>query len=212
MTPREMLDRARGRYATHHALIGKFVFELVIIFVGVTAAFAVESMRQRSADADYRDQMIGALIPTLDNLLRHDALMRREINGKLRAFEAARARGERPPIPVYREHGSERPPTRAWDGIVANGAARSLDPALYFDLALLYSRQESFGERYLRYNDFTERRVFTLRPGQADAYDGDGGLKPEFAAHIDRMRDLLMAAEQFDDQAIDLRNRLQNLQ
>lgn len=206
------VERIRQGIARHRSLIGRFVFELVIIFVGVSAAFAVESMRQRSADTEYRDQMIGALIPTLDNLLRHDALMRQEINGKLRAFEAARARGERPPIPVYREQGSERPPTRAWDGIVANGAARSLDPALYFDLALLYSRQESFGERYLRYNDFTERRVFTLRFGQADAYDADGGLKPEFAAHIDRMRDLLMAAEQFDDQASDLRARLQRLQ
>lgn len=208
MSAGSLRARLTRAYAAHRSLIRKFVFELVIVFVGVSAAFAVESMRQRSAATEYRNQMIGALIPTLDNLLRHDALMREEIEGKLRAFEAARARGERPPIPVYREHGSERPPTRAWDGIVANGAARSLDPALYFDLALLYSRQESFGERYLRYNDFTERRVFTLRRGHADAYDDDGGLKPEFAAHIDRMRDLLMAADQFDDQAIELRDQL----
>ena len=39
-------------------LIGRLLFEIVIIFVGVTAAFAVEAARQEREDAAYRNGMI----------------------------------------------------------------------------------------------------------------------------------------------------------
>ena len=74
---------------------------------------------------------------------------------------------------------------------MATGAAKALDPKLFFELTIFYTRQESFGERYIRYNAFTEERVFTLGSDPAALYDPQTGrLKPEFAAHVDRLRDL----------------------
>ncbi len=35
------------------ALIGKFAFERVVVFVGVTAAFVLENWRERAAEAKY---------------------------------------------------------------------------------------------------------------------------------------------------------------
>ncbi len=48
-------------------LPGKLLFQFTIIFIGMTAAFAVDQYRQDRADRAYREQTIAALIPTLDD-------------------------------------------------------------------------------------------------------------------------------------------------
>ena len=199
----------RFRFEQNRPVIGKFVFEVVIVFIGVTAAFALESARQDRQDTAYRKQMIAALIPILDDTIRHNQQFESLVERKLSAFDRALANGEHPSLPVYREPGSERPPTRVWDGIVSTGAAKALDPKLFFDLARYYTRLESFGERYIRYNDFTEQRVFSLGAGHAGIYDAmTGRLKPEYAAYVDRLRDLNELARELDRLAADVKARL----
>ena len=198
-----------GRHvAQHRALLGEFAFELIIVFVGVTAAFALENYREARQEASYRHAMIGGLRASLDDWTTHGAEIDRQITTLLRNFDAARAQGKMPPLPVYRESGGERPPTRAWDGIVASGATRSLDPALFFRLARFYSRADSFGERYLRYNAFTEERVLPYLGDTRAFYDGGGQLKPEFAAYVDRLRDLQHVGHALVLEAASLRDAL----
>jgi len=158
--------------------------------VGVTAAFALENFREAREEASYRHRMVSALRASLDDWSGHGTDVDRQTAELLRNFDAARQRGEAASLPVYRESGGERPPTRAWDGIIATGAARALDPALFFRLARFYSRADSFGDRYLRYNDFTESQVLPYLADIRRFYDSAGRLKPEYAAYVDRLRDL----------------------
>jgi hypothetical protein len=197
---------ARAWLQGHRGLAGKFAFELVIVFVGVTGAFALENLRQQGEESAYRQRMIAALAPSLDDVVRHSGDIDRELTAKLDAFDGAVARGGRPPLPVYREGGAERPPTRAWDGIVATGAARALQPEVFFRLVNFYNYLDSLGERYIRYNDFTETRVLTLGAGQAEAYDpASGRLKPEFAAYVERLRGLREANRELVRRAASIR-------
>ena len=190
-------------------LIGRLLFEIVIIFVGVTAAFAVEAARQEREDAAYRNGMISALIPTFNDLERHTRMFEQETGAKIAAFDTALARGEQPKLPIYREPGGERPPSRAWDGIVATGVSKSLPPELYYELSRFYTRQESFGERYVRYAQVTEQQILSLGPEQRGIYDtASGTLKPEYAAYVDRLRDLIELAKLLDAQSRELRAKL----
>ncbi len=203
----------RERYDRHRPLIGKFIFEVVIVFIGVTAAFALEAARQDRQDAQYRQSMLGALGETLKDTIEHNRQFENQVDKQLGDFDAAIARGEHPKLPVYREPGSERPPTRIWDGIVSTGAAKALDPYLFYQLAILYTRLDSFGEKYIRYNDFTEQHVLPLGPEQAGVYDpATGRLKPEYAAYVDRLRDLEELAKELDAKATMLKARLDALQ
>ncbi len=43
---------------------GKFVLELMIVFVGATAALALENLRQRQEDSKYAADMVAALLIT----------------------------------------------------------------------------------------------------------------------------------------------------
>lgn len=204
--------RLSERYERHRPLIGKLVFEIVIVFIGVTAAFALEAARQGRQEAQYRQRMLGALGETLKDTIDHNRVFEKQVDRQLAEFDAALARGEHPRLPVYREPGSERPPTRVWDGIVSTGAAKALDPDLFHQLAIMYTRLDSFGERYMRYNDFTEQRVLSLGPTQAGVYDpATGRLKPEYAAYVDRLRDLDGLAKEMDAKAAMLKGRLDSL-
>jgi hypothetical protein len=172
----------------HRAFIGRFLFELVIVFVGVTAAFALDDYREGREDRQYRERMVGGLRASLNDIVVHQSEIEREIDAKLASFDRALRRGERPAPPVYREPGGERPPVRVWEGLVATGAARSLDPEMFFRLARFYGSADSSGDRYQRYNAFTESRVLPYLGQPAVFYD-EGKLRPEFAAYVERLRD-----------------------
>lgn len=189
----------------HRALIGRFLFELVIVFVGVTAAFALEDYREGREERQYRERMVGGLRASLNDIVVHQGEIEREIDAKLAAFDLALRRGEQPVPPVYREPGGERPPVRVWEGLVATGAARSLEPELFFRLARFYGRADSSGDRYQRYNAFTEERVLPYL-GQPEVFYDGGKLRPEYAAYVERLRDfrddgheLIMRAEELRD-------------
>ena len=129
---------------------GRLLFEIVIIFIGVTAAFALEAARQERDEQRYRESMIAAMVPTFDDMQRHNRIFISEAEAKIEAFDRDLAAGKQPLLPIYREGGAERPPMRAWDGIVASGVSKTLPPELYFQLSQFYNRQESIGERYVR--------------------------------------------------------------
>lgn len=203
----------REAFERHRSLAGKLLFEFVIIFVGVTAAFALEAARREREEAAYRNGMIAALIPTFNDLERHTRQFQNEAGTKIAAFDSALARGGQPRLPIYREPGGERPPSRAWDGIVATGVSKALPPELYYELSRFYTRQESFGERYVRYAEMTEQQILTLGPEQRGVYDpASGKLKPQYAAFVDRLRDLIALAEVLDAQSRELRAKLNALQ
>lgn len=192
----------------HRDLIGRFTFELVIIFVGVTAAFALENARETRAETQYRGQMVSALRTSLDDWAVHGKEIERQIDALLREFDLARQQKVQPTLPVYRESGGERPPTRAWDGIVATGAARALDPRLFFRLARFHGRADSLGDRYIRYNNFSEERVLPYSGEPSMFYDERGQLKPDYAAYVDRLRDLQREHRALIAEAAQLRDAL----
>ena len=206
------MTRLREHLAKRSELIGKFLFEIIIIFVGVTAAFALEAARQEREETAYRKSMIAAMVPTFDDMQRHNRIFINEAGTKIDAFDRDLAAGKRPLLPIFRESGAERPPMRAWDGIVASGVSKVLPPKTYFELSQFYNRQESLGERYVRYAEMTERDIYPLGPKQHGIYDpASGRLKPEYAAYVDRLRDLIAATNKIDPQAREMKAKVQAL-
>ena len=83
---------------------------------------------------------------------------------------------------------------------------------LFFDLSLFYTRQESLGERYVRYVAMAERDIYPLGTDQVGIYDPQTGkLKPQYAAFVDRLRELVAGYKKLDGQAKELKVRLQAL-
>lgn len=205
---KRQLVRIRAFSRRHRGLIGRIALELFVVFIGVTAAFALENWRQEREEAAYRRTVIEAVGKTFGNVATHGRGISERIETELAAFDAAVARGERPRLPVYREEGGEGPPTRIWDGLMATGAFRALDPDMVWRLAGLYNELDSVGDRYRRYNAVTESLIFGLDPDQSEAWDGDQ-LRPQFRAYVEQLRELGVANDRVNRNAEALRRDLE---
>jgi hypothetical protein len=183
-------------------------FELFIVILGVALGMEASRWAQARDDAEYRQQIIAAMDATLTDYVDSGHHIHGLIVSALNDYSKRVAAGERPPPPYLRFPLLDRPPTRAWDAMVATGLARSIPPQLVFRLAMHFSRADSFGDRYARYNLFTEEEVLPYLSNPAHFYGSDGELARPYASHVQRLRELLALNDQMTRDSISIRDDL----
>lgn len=165
--------------------------ELMVIFVGVLGAFFAEDARQQREDDRRAEHIYRALQGELEAFLERVPIVIDEIDSKLHLWEQAKAAGERPVPPHYREPRAEAPPTAIWAATLASGGVALLDPELFNDLAGYYNRLESAIDRYRRYNETTESHVLPNTPLGTDAFYGpEGQLRGVYRVHLQLLQEL----------------------
>jgi hypothetical protein len=183
--------------------------ELAIVFLGVSLASLADDYRQHRSDAALGRQVVAALDRSLARLETHERLLSRRMAVDMARFEADRKRGLRPIPPLYREDMAERPPTLVWEALVETGGARVLSPDILFEAAIFFNRMDGLGERYIRYNQFTEQVFLPLaRQGGAGFYDPNGALKPEFSEHLERMNEIVLMEKSMAAEGASLRRAI----
>lgn len=183
-------------------------FELLVVVVGVLLGVEASRWSAEREERIYRDQIFAALDETLKVYEVACDKIHGRITAKLDDYRRRTAAGERPPPPVLHFDDLERPPTRAWDAIVATGIARTIEPKLVFGLARYFSRGEGWGDRYQRYNQFSEQQVLPNLSTPSHFYGPDGKLSPAYAAHVDRLRELLLVNDRMGREATEMRGAL----
>src|SRR5215218_1996681 len=123
-------------------------FELLVVVLGVALGFEVSRWSAARQEPEYRGQILASLDRTFADYEDGCHRIHRLITTSLDDFARRTSAGERPRPPIIAFPALERPPTRAWEALVATGAARSLEPHLLFRLALHFDRADSFGDKY----------------------------------------------------------------
>lgn len=163
--------------------------ELGIIFAGVFGAFVAEDIRQQREDDRRAAQIYEALLGEIRVYSERAPLVTEDMRGRVESFARARATGQFPPPPYYREPDAETPPTAIWEATLASGGVALLEPRLFNQLANFYNRLNSVSDRYMRYNTFTEARILPYLDTPRVFYDGDQ-LRGEFRAHAGRLEEI----------------------
>lgn len=183
-------------------------FELFVVIVGVMLGMAASRWAAERDERQYHRQMVTALNGTLTAYVDACAEIHDRITAIIKEYDRRIDGGERPPPPYWRLPLMERPPTLVWQAMEATGIARSLEPELVLDVARFFARGDSWGDRYQRYNAFTETRVLPYLAEPERFYGPDGKLRPEYAAHIDRLRELRAVNDQMGAEAGEIRTKL----
>ena len=203
-------SRLRWDWSSIGPTLSKVMLELFIVFVGVTAAFAVENYR----DARAQDIRRAAVYRALDRELKQMAETRgpihqRRMTEQLAAWDQALAKGERPIPPTFRMPEAERPPTGVWDAAVATGSIELVEPDLFFELARFYNRADSVGTVYQRYITVAETEILPrVDEGAAVFWKPDGAMTVQTRAHVQRLRDFRERQRKLDQEAAMLRKKL----
>ena len=183
-------------------------FELFVVVLGVVLGMEASRWAQNREEADYRHHMIAAMDETLTDYVDSGHHIHARIVTALNDYSRRVTAGEHPPPPYLRFPLLDRPPTRAWDAMVATGLARTIDPKLVFQLAMHFSRADSFGDRYSRYNQFTEEQILPYQSHPAHFYGPDGKLARPYASHVQRLRELLALNDEMTADAVSMRSDL----
>ena len=199
---------ARGKFGS---LLSKIALELFIVFVGVSAAFAVENYRDERNEDSRREAVYRALDRELKQMAEtHGPVLQRQMTEQLAAWDRAIARGERPLPPDFRIPDAERPPTGVWKAATATGTIELIEPELMFELARFYMRADSAGDLYQRYASAAQVDVWPhLSKGPPAFWKPDGDLRNETAAHVQRLRDFRDRQGKLSAQAKSLREKLE---
>ena len=200
----------QGRRNRFGPLLSKIALELFIVFIGVSAAFAVENYR----DARNEDARRQAVYRALDRELKqmaetHGPALQRQMTEQLEAWDKATARGEKPLPPAFKMPDAERPPTGVWDAAVASGTIELVEPELKFELARFYIRANSVGDLAQRYSAAAQQDVWPhLGEGPSAFWEQDGQLSDASAAHVQRLRDFRERQGRLGEEAKLLRAQL----
>lgn len=185
-------------------------FELFVVVAGVLLGLQASRWAADREERRYHAQMVTALDSTLQVYVTAGAEIHTEIEQAIGQYHRATVTGARPPPPYWRLDKLERPPTLAWDAMVATGIARSIKPELVFLIARFFSRGDGLGDRYQRYNAFTESQILPLVSTPERFYGSDGKLRPDYAAHVDRLRELLVVNDELTEEAKTIRKALKS--
>ena len=163
--------------------------DFLIVVLGVFVGLQVNLWNETRVEATRRQQIIDALATNLNDAIRVNERFVSEIDAGLADWEAAFARGERPPPFVYRIEGSDTPPD-VWSTFEQMGLTDLFDPYTLFDLTFFYSEAYGVGQKYVRYVTFVEDEVLPgMHQGERAFYDADGQLRPAYRANMGRLRD-----------------------
>ncbi|HEY0629779.1 MAG TPA: hypothetical protein VGD23_10675 [Sphingomicrobium sp.] len=202
----------RGMAARLGPMLSKIGLELFIVFVGVSAAFAVENYRDDRNEDARRQAVYRALDRELKQMAEtHGPALQRQMTKQLEAWDRALANRERPLPPDFRIPDAERPPTGVWKAATATGTIELIEPELMFELARFYMRADSAGDLYQRYASSAQIDVWPhLAKGPSAFWDTNGELRYEIAAHVQRLRDFRDRQGKLSVQARSLREKLKS--
>ena len=191
------------------ARLGWLAGQLLVIFLGVTAAFLVENYREGLNQRQELQQAIAGIISELEHLETNSARHADAFDSAIQAWAAADREGRRAVPGYYRIPGAPRPPAAAWNATVSSGITRMIEPKLRLELGYFYSEFVGVHEKYDRYAQFTEREILPRLLEGADAFYGpDGKIIPIFRVHMDLQNEFAEDLRRFGKVARDLRLRL----
>ncbi len=194
------------------ARAGWLAGQLLVIFLGVTAAFVVESYRESITQRQDLQQAIAGIISELEHLETRSAQHADAFNSAIQNWAAADREGRRAVPGYYRIPGASRPPAAAWNATVSSGIARMIEPKLRLDLGYFYNEFVGIHENNDRYRQFIEREILPRLAGGADAFYGpDGKIIPMFRVHMDLQNEFAGDLRRFGIMAHDLRIGLERL-
>lgn len=201
------LKPSRGRRTID--FLARLAFELLIIFVGVYAAFALSQHRaEREAD-EQRYQIREALIREIESVTVNTRRVATNTPRYLAMRDSLVAAGHRPMPQVFFEPFNIQ--THMWDVTLQSNALDLLDVPTVYRLSVFYNSLNHGFDQLHQLRELSEEYLLPLLDEGPDGFydDATGELRPSLAWYLPSVRRLGSLAERItvsgDSLAADLR-------
>lgn len=163
----------------------QFLFELVVVFVGVYLAFVFNDLQQKQLETRKKVQILTGLKQELELFIDGATAHLAETEALIKDFDSRLEYGQMPVPFRYSYTGADRPPNSFWQAAIASGAIDLLDIDLLTDLALYYNFLESALRKYNALYDFGQAHILPHVQEDTQVFYLDSThLKPMYAEYM----------------------------
>ena len=176
----------------------KLLFEMLVVFLGVLAAFWVENYRELKRIRSTGERILEAFQFDLQQHLAWFVPWYKERESKRLSWLSERNKGGRIPPFYIRMPGARGFPRTTWDAAVATDALRVIEPQLVRQIGNFYHESNGIGDQWLRYIEHTDRFVLPVQYSKSIEFlDPESGRYiPEIQVNIQLMNEVWF--ESFD--------------
>jgi hypothetical protein len=172
--PRDYLERSGARAFLRLAL------ELLVVFIGVSAAFAMSEYEKRRDAADRRHQLQLALVSEIEDITSNTRRVAEASPVMMARFDSLVAAGARPPLDPMIE--PVRVDTHMWEATLQSGGLDLFDVPTVHRLSQFYNQLNAGFEQLDQLRTLSETVLIpNLGLGAEEFYDpADGQLRPKY--------------------------------
>ena len=175
--------------------IVRLVLELVVVFIGVYAAFALSQHETRKEADERRRQLQDALVREIQDLTSNTRRVALQLPPALAQFKSAVKDGQRPPLNPWLEPVRVR--TYMWESTLQSGALGLLPIPTVYNLSEFYNDLNAGFEQIAQLRTFSETVLLpNMDRASTEFYSPDGlHLRPKYQAYVDGLARLAELAQ-----------------
>jgi hypothetical protein len=175
--------------------------ELLVVFIGVYAAFALSRYEARREATERRRQLQDALVREIEDLTSNTRRVAQQLPVQLAQFDSAVRAGGRPALQPWIE--PVRVQTHMWEATLQSGALELFDIPTVYSLSQFYNELNAGFEQLAQLRALSETVLIpNLERGSSEFYQSDGKLRPKYQWYregLGRLSDLAARITKFGD-------------
>jgi hypothetical protein len=154
--------------------------ELIVVFIGVYAAFALSQNEARREAVERRHQLQDALVREIKDLTSNTRRVAQQLPIDLTQFDSAVRAGGRPALQPWTE--PVRVQTHMWEATLQSGALDLFDVPTVYRLSQFYNELNAGFEQIAQLRSLSESVLLpNLERGSSEFYAQDGrSLRPKY--------------------------------
>jgi hypothetical protein len=160
--------------------IARLALELVVVFIGVYAAFALSQYQAKREAEERRRQLQDALVREIKDIASNTGYLARQLPTQLAQFDSAVRAGRRPPLQPWIEPVRVQP--HMWEATLQSGALDLFDIPTVYALSQFYNELNAGFEQHSQLRALSETVLIpNLERGSGEFYTLDGrNLRPKY--------------------------------
>ncbi len=180
--------------------LGRLLAELVIVFIGVYAAFALNEYRAAQAEELHRAQIRDALLSEIEDIVFRTKRVSSNMPQQVAALDSLIAAGARPPLSPMLE--PVRMEAHMWEATLQSGGLNLLDVETLYQISAFYNILNAGFEQLGQMRYLSETVLLpNLNAGPDEFYDPEtGALQPKYQWYIYGLRRMTWLAEEATQQ------------
>jgi hypothetical protein len=171
------------------SLVGRLLLELVVVFIGVYAAFALAEHQVARESAERRHQLQLALMREIEDITNNTRNAAVEATRMIAFYDSAFTDAATPiPVPMLEP---VRVRNHMWDAVLNSNALDLLDVELVYRLSDFYNELNAGFAVLEQLRGLSETMLLpNLSRGPAAFYDEKGHVRPEYGWYFAGLRNL----------------------